>query len=674
MSTTRPADDSTRTDDTTEEVESDDAGVGAGDEGGGEADGARAEAPSRADHRQPDADDEGLWSGTPPSRIEDYAVIADLQTAALVSRDGSMDWLCLPRFDSSAAFAALLGGPKAGRWRIAPLSGGACTRRAYRDDTMVLETTWETDDGVVRVIDLMPVRRTQPDVIRIVEGVRGEVRMGVELVARFDYGRVVPWVRSTDRRWVAVAGPDALWLDSPVRLRGRNMRSLAEFPVRAGERVPFVLTWTPSFADEPPRQDPERVLEDTERHWHDWIAGCSYDGRYADAVRRSLLVLKALTYAPSGGIAAAATTSLPEQVGGPRNWDYRYCWLRDAAFTLQALAGGGFTAEAKAWRDWLLRAVAGDPRDLQIMYSLTGRRRLPETTLDWLDGYEGSQPVRVGNEAAGQFQLDVYGELLDGLHSARGAGLAADDDAWTLQTLLTEHLEGVWQQPDSSLWEVRGPRQHFVHSKVMAWVGLDRMISTAEQSGLPAPLERWRAARDAVHAEVCRRGFDEQRGTFTQYYGSRGLDAALLLIPRVGFLPPDDPRVRGTVAAVQRELCEDGFVLRYRTDADPTTEHGTVDGLPGSEGAFLACSFWLADALALTGEVEGARAIFERLLDLRNDVGLLSEEWDPHARRQLGNTPQAFSHVGLVNTALALERGAQHVSTRHGHDRASRRG
>ncbi|HYN30174.1 MAG TPA: glycoside hydrolase family 15 protein [Dermatophilaceae bacterium] len=606
---------------------------------------------------------EGLWTGAPPSRIEDYAVVADLQTAALISRDGSLDWMCLPRFDSSASFAALLGGPEAGRWRIAPLAGGVCTHRAYRGDTMVLETTWETDEGTVKVVDFMPIRQTEPDIVRVVEGVSGRVRMGVELVARFDYGRIVPWVRHAGERWVAVAGPDSLWLDTPVRLRGENMRSMAQFTVDAGDRVPFVLTWVPSYQDEPPRYDPDRALQETEQFWTQWISRCTYDGRYSQAVRRSLLVLKALTYAPSGGITAAATTSLPEQIGGPRNWDYRYCWLRDAAFTLQALTGGGYTAEAKAWRDWLLRAVAGDPKDLQVMYSLTGRRRLPETELGWLDGYEGSRPVRVGNEAAGQFQLDVYGEILDGLHSARQAGLAADEDAWTLQTLLTDYLESVWRQPDSSLWEVRGPRQHFLHSKVMAWVGLDRMIRTAERSGLRAQLQRWRASRDAIHEEVCARGYDAARGTFTQYYGSKGLDAALLLIPRVGFLPPEDPRVRGTIDAVQRELCQDGFVLRYRTDADPTTEHRTVDGLPGAEGAFLACSFWLADALALTGRHDEARTHFERLLDVRNDVGLLSEEWDPHAQRHLGNTPQAFSHVGLVNTALALDRDTQHDLT-----------
>jgi len=446
-----------------------------------------------------------------------------------------------------------------------------------------------------------------------------------------------------------------MWLDTPVDLVGQDQRTTARFTVTAGQRVPFVLTWSPSYGPAPDPVDPERALDDTLRFWSDWMRDCTYRGRYGDAVRRSLVTLKALTYAPTGGIAAALTTSLPEQIGGTRNWDYRYCWLRDAALTLQALVGGGFVREAGAWRDWLLRAVAGDPADLQIMYSLTGRRRLPEYELPWLDGYEGSRPVRIGNAAAQQFQLDVYGEVLDGLHTARSAGLAPDEDAWDLQSVLTEHLENVWRLPDSSLWEVRGPERHFVHSKVMAWVGFDRMVRTAERSGLPAPLHRWRALRDEIHAEVCARGFDAERGTFTQFYGSRGLDAALLLLPRLGFLPPGDRRVGGTVAAVARELVQDGFVLRYRVDADPSGPSGTVDGLPGEEAAFLACSFWLADALAVTGEVHDARELFDRLLSLRNDVGLLAEEWDPVAERQLGNTPQAFSHIGLVNTALALD-------------------
>ena len=595
--------------------------------------------------------DEGLWESTPPSRIEDYAIIADLQTAGLVSTDGSLDWLCLPRFDSSAAFAALLGGPEAGRWRIAPREGGTVTRRGYRDGTLILESVWETAGGTVRVVDFMPRRQTEPDVVRIVEGVSGRVTMGVELVVRFDYGRVVPWVRHQGGRWVGVAGPDALWLDTPVTLHGRNLRSMGEFEVAAGERVPFVLTWVPSYQDEPPRYDAHGALEETARYWREWIGHCTYEGPYADAVRRSLLTLKALTFAPSGGIAAAATTSLPEQIGGPRNWDYRYCWLRDAAFTLQALAGAGYTAEARSWRDWLLRTVAGDPHDLQIMYSLTGRRRLTELELDWLPGYEDSRPVRIGNEAADQFQLDVYGEVLDSLHTAREAGLANDRDAWTLQCVLAEHLESVWEQPDSSLWEVRGPRQHFVHSKVMAWVGFDRMIRTAERSGLPAPLDRWRAAREAVHREVCEKGFDPTRGTFTQYYGSAGLDAALLLIPRVGFLPPDDERVVGTVEAIQRELLVDGFLLRYDTS-------DVADGLPPGEGAFLPCSFWLADCLALIGRHDEAGALFDRHAGLANDVGLLAEEYDPRSRRHVGNFPQAFTHVGLVNTAMNLDRAS----------------
>ncbi len=588
-------------------------------------------------------------------RIEDYALLGDLQTGALVGVDGSVDWLCLPRFDSPSCFAALLGGPSAGRWLLAPAEGGRCTRRAYRGDSLVLESEWETASGAVRIIDFLPPRGTEPDLVRIVEGVRGRVDLHCDLVVRFDYGHVVPWVRRTEGRWGAVAGPDAMWLDTPVDLTGEDRRTTASFPVTAGERVPFVLTWSPSYRPAPAPVDPERALADTLRFWSDWMRDCTYRGRYGEAVRRSLVTLKALTYAPTGGIAAALTTSLPEQIGGTRNWDYRYCWLRDAALTLQSLVGGGFVREAAAWRDWLLRAVAGDPADLQIMYSLTGRRRLPEYELPWLEGYEGSRPVRIGNAAAQQFQLDVYGEVLDGLHTARGAGLAADDDAWDLQRVLTEHLENVWRLPDSSLWEVRGPERHFVHSKVMAWVGFDRMVRTAERSGLPAPLERWRAARDEIHAEVCARGFDADRGTFTQFYGSRGLDAALLLLPRLGFLPPGDPRVAGTVAAVRRELVEGGFVLRYRVDADPISASGTVDGLPGEEAAFLACSFWLADALALTGRGDEARELFDRLLALRNDVGLLSEEWDPVAGRQLGNTPQAFSHIGLVNTALALD-------------------
>ena len=592
-------------------------------------------------------------------RIEDYALVGDLQTGALVGRDGSVDWLCLPRFDSPSCFSALLDTPEAGRWLLAPVDGGPATRRSYVGDALVLEQVWETASGAVRVLDCMPPRGAAPDLVRVVEGLSGTVEMALDLVVRFEYGRVVPWVRRREGRWTAVAGPDSLWLDTPVPLRGEDHRTTGRFSVAAGERVPFVLTWSPSFQPPPTPVDAEHALAETLGFWDAWVADCSAGGRYADAVRRSLVVLKALTYAPSGGIAAALTTSLPETIGGTRNWDYRYCWLRDASFTISALAGGGYLEEAQAWRDWLLRAVAGDPDRLQVLYTLTGRRRATEGELPHLRGYEGSGPVRIGNAAADQFQLDVWGEVLDALAVARDAGLGGDEDAWSLQCLLTTQLERLWPEPDSSLWEVRGPRRHFVHSKVMAWVGFDRMIRTAERAGLPAPLDRWRAARDAVHAEVCERGYDPERRTFTQFYGSHGLDAALLLIPRLGFLPPDDPRVLGTVEAVQRELVEDGFVLRYRVDADPHGEHGTVDGLPGEEGAFLACSFWLADALALVGRRHEATELFERLLGLRNDVGLLSEEWDPRQRRQLGNTPQAFSHLALINTALELGRDTE---------------
>lgn len=590
------------------------------------------------------------------SRIEDYAVVGDLQTAALIARDGSIDWLCMPDFDSPACFAALLDSRHAGRWQLAPTSGGTCSRRRYLGDSLVLESVWESEQGAVRVVDFMPPRGSAPDIVRIVECIEGQVEMHIDLLVRFDYGHVAPWVRTLNGRWMAVAGGDSVWVDTPVTLRGNDedRSTMALFTVSKGERVPFVFTWSASHLPPPKPVDPERALSETLDYWSGWISRCTYNGRYGEAVRRSLITLKGLTYAPTGGVVAAATTSLPEEIGGVRNWDYRYCWLRDAAFTLQALSGSGFVEEATAWRQWLLRAVAGDPSAMQIMYSLDGSRRLPEYELPWLAGYENSPPVRVGNAAVAQFQLDVYGEVLDALHAAREAGLNKDEDAWRLQVAILEFLAEAWRGPDSGLWEVRGPERHFVHSKVMAWVGFDRMIRTAERSGLGAPLERWRAERDAIHAQVCAHGWDETRGSFTQFYGSRGLDAALLLIPRLGFLPPDDPRVRSTVRAVQRELCEDGFVLRYRPEADPTGDHGTVDGLPGREGAFLACSFWLADALALMGEREEAVALFERLLALCNDVGVLSEMWDPGLGRLLGNTPQAFSHVELVNTALAL--------------------
>ncbi|MCO1660903.1 glycoside hydrolase family 15 protein [Pseudonocardia humida] len=584
-----------------------------------------------------------------PGRIEDYALLGDLQTAALVGRDGSVDWLCVPRFDSAACFAALLDDDSAGHWRIAPAAGGPATRRSYRGDTLVLDSEWDTPEGTVRITDCMPPRGEAADVVRVVHGVSGAVPMRMELRLRFDYGHVVPWVRRDGPDLSAVAGPDAVWLRTPVELHGQDRTTTAEFTVRAGESVPFVLTHAPSHHPRPTPVEPVAAIVRTEAFWADWMARCTYRGEHGAAVRRSLLTLKALTYAPTGGIVAAATTSLPEQLGGPRNWDYRYCWLRDATLTLQSLLATGYTAEATAWRDWLLRAVAGDPADLQIMYGLHGGRRLPEFEVDWLAGYEGASPVRVGNAAAGQFQLDVWGEVLDGLHHARAAGVQRLDEAWDLQRALLEFLEGSWREPDESLWEMRGGRRHFVHSKVLAWAGLDRGVRAVEEFGLPGPAARWKALRAEIAAEVLDRGFDAGRGTFTQFYGSRGLDAALLLIPHVGFLPWDDPRVVGTVDAVARELDEDGLLLRYRPETDG------VDGLPGGEGAFLACSFWLVDALTGTGRVAAARRLFERLLDLRSDLGLLAEEYDTRARRQVGNTPQAFSHVGLVNSALRLD-------------------
>ncbi|MDX2850242.1 glycoside hydrolase family 15 protein [Streptomyces sp. PA03-3a] len=586
--------------------------------------------------------------------IEDYAIIGDLQTVALVSRSGSIDWLCLPRFDSSACFAALLGDEDNGNWRIAPAAarhGEPCTHRSYRDGTLVLESVWETRDGTAKVIDFMPQRDRAPDVMRIVEGVRGRVAMASELRLRFDYGRVVPWMRRTDGHRVAIAGPDSVWLRSlpQVPMYGKGFATHADFAVAEGERIAFVLTWHPSHESRPRLIDPFRALEQSCADWESWSAKCRYAGPWRDAVLRSLITLKALTYAPSGGIVAAATSSLPEEIRGVRNWDYRFCWLRDATLTLNVLVETGYLKEAYHWRDWLLRAVAGDPADLQIMYGLAGERRLPEEELDWLAGYEASLPVRTGNAAAKQLQLDVYGEVLDSLFLARSFGLRDEPHAWAVQRTLMDFLESKWREPDEGLWEVRGDRQHFVHSKVMAWAAADRAVRTLE--GLPhlsGDADSWRAMRSEVHREVCRKGFDRERNTFTQYYGSKELDAATLLIPQVGFLPVTDSRVVGTVDAVRRELDHGGFVRRY------TLEDSSVDGLPGGEGAFLACSFWLADALHRIGRTDEARALFERLLGLRNDVGLLAEEWDPVERRQLGNFPQAFSHIGLVNTALTL--------------------
>ena len=587
------------------------------------------------------------------SRIEDYALIGDLQTAALVGRDGSIDWLCLPHFDSAACFAALLGDQGNGRWQLAPSGAATATHRSYRSGTLILDTLWEGAEGSVRVIDFMPIRGTAPDVVRIVEGVTGRVEMRCDLTLRLDYGHILPWVRHTDGQLAAVAGPDALWLRTPVPLHGHDDASTATFTVSAGDRVPFVLTWQPSHLSAPEPVDPEQALQQASGFWTGWSSKAQLPGRWSEPVLRSLITLKALSFAPTGGIVAAATTSLPEQLGGARNWDYRYCWLRDAGFTLQTLLDAGYSAEARSWREWLERAVAGDPADLQILYSIEGRRRLPEWEVPWLAGYEGAHPVRVGNAAADQFQLDIYGDVLDTLSRARDAGLPGKDDSWDLQRGVLDFLERHWSDPDNGLWEIRGAPRQFVHSKVMAWVAFDRAIDAVEQHGLDGPVDRWRQLRQQIHDEVCVRGFDRARNTFTQFYGSHGLDAALLLLPQVGFLPASDPRIRGTVRAIGDELLSDGYLLRYDPEAD-SGDGGSVDGLTGSEGAFLACSFWYADALALTGQQQAAEELFERLLALCNDVGLLSEEYDPTARRLIGNVPQAYSHVFLARTARQL--------------------
>jgi GH15 family glucan-1,4-alpha-glucosidase len=583
-------------------------------------------------------------------RIEDYAVIADTQTAALVGRDGSIDWLCLPRFDSGACFAALLGNSGNGHWRIAPAGGIRRVRRRYQGDSLVLETTFETEDGTVRVVDFMVPRLADPDLVRVVEGVRGRVPMRMELRIRFDYGRLTPWVRRVGKALLAISGPEALVLRTPVSHHGQDRTTVADFSVAEGDRLPFTLTWNQSDRPLPDEHDPFQALADTRAYWAQWAGQCTYKGEWREAVMRSLLTLKALTYQPSGGIVAAATTSLPEDIGGVRNWDYRYCWLRDATMTLTSLMAAGYEDEARAWREWLLRAMAGDPPALQIMYGPAGEARLPELELEWLDGYEGSRPVRTGNAAITQLQLDVYGEVMDALHKARQLGIEAHPSTWALQRALLEFLEGNWRRPDEGIWEVRGPRRHFTHSKVLAWVAMDRAVKAVTDHGHHGPVERWRGVRDEIHREVCANAWDPERKTFTQYYGSQELDASLLLMPLVGFLAPNDPRVLGTVEAIERELLADGFVLRY-----PTGPKGqAVDGLPGREGAFLACTFWLADNYALIGRRSDARRLFQRLLGLRNDVGLLAEEYDPASRRQLGNFPQAFSHVPLINTAMHL--------------------
>jgi GH15 family glucan-1,4-alpha-glucosidase len=584
-----------------------------------------------------------------PLPIEQYAMIGDGHTAALVGRDGSIDWLCLPRFDSGACFAALLGGPEHGRWSIAPCDQVTAVQRRYREGTLILETDFETASGAVRVIDCMPLSNERWDVLRIVVGLRGSVRMGMELVIRFDYGSIVPWVSQRDGTLLATAGPDTLELHTPVRTRGEQMITRAEFEIGADERVPFVLTYRPSHTPAQSAIDAEQALARTERDGLAWSRRCRFEGRWQAPVLRSLLTLKALIYQPTGGIVAAPTTSLPEQPGGVRNWDYRYCWLRDATFTLNALLLAGYSEEALAWCDWLLRAVAGSPADTQILYSVTGERRLAETDLGWLPGYLQAAPVRIGNAAAEQFQLDVYGEVMDTLHLARAAGQVLPPHAWRIQCALLEFLDTHWHLPDEGIWEVRGPRRQFTHSKVMAWVAFDRGVKAVERYGLEGPVDAWRRTRDHIHAQVCDAGFDAERNSFVQHYGSKVLDASLLLIPLVGFLPPEDPRVRATVAAVERELMVDGLVLRYPVDVATA-----VDGLPPGEGVFLPCSFWLADCLAVTGRRVEAETLFERLLALRNDVGLLSEEFDPRTGRMQGNFPQALSHMALVNTARLL--------------------
>ena len=584
-----------------------------------------------------------------PLDIADYAMIGDCKTAALVGRNGSVDWLCWPRFDANACFAALLGTSEHGRWQICPADPAPRISRAYRDGSMVLETVFDTTDGRVALIDFMPIGRADSSVIRLVQGQRGKVAMRLHFALRFDYGTTVPWVTQLEDRsgLSAIAGPSRVVLRSPVALRGKNFATVAEFDVAEGQCVPFVMTHGPSHLRPADAIDWRAALRETESFWHGWSARCSYTGRRKEAVQRSLLTLKALTYAETGGIVAAPTTSLPEQLGGERNWDYRYCWLRDATLTLMALMSAGYREEAQAWRAWLQRSVAGSPNQLQIMYGLSGERQLTEWEVPWLPGYQGAAPVRIGNAASNQLQLDVYGELMDAICQARSGALAPVESAWAQQQTLIEHLEQIWEQPDDGIWEVRGGRRHFTFSKIMAWVALDRTVRDAERFKLHAPLDRWRRVRDHMHATICESGFDTSRNSFMQSFGSSELDASLLLMPVVGFLPPDDPRVRGTVAAIEQELMVDGLVLRYRTKAG-------VDGLPPGEGVFLPCSFWLADNYTLQNRDAEASELFERLLSLRNDVGLLAEEYDPQAQRLVGNFPQAFSHLALIGTALNL--------------------
>jgi GH15 family glucan-1,4-alpha-glucosidase len=593
-------------------------------------------------------------------RIEDYALIGDCETAALVGRDGSIDWLCLPRFDSGACFAALLGGPEHGRWLLAPAEAVKRVERSYRDATLVLDTTFHTEGGAVRVTDCMPIRERAPRLVRIVRGVHGRVRMSTELIVRFDYGSVVPWVRKGNAGLVAIAGPDSLRIQSDVELRGENLTTVGAFDVVEGQTISFALSWHPSYVKEVRPFDPVAVVDGAERGWRRWSEHCTYDGEWRAAVLRSLITLKALTHNATGGIIAAPTTSLPEAIGGVRNWDYRYAWIRDATFTLLAFVQSGFFEEAQAWREWLLRAVAGDPSKLQILYGVDGERRIEEGDIPWLPGYEGSLPVRVGNAAFEQRQLDVYGEIMDALFQCRRHHVESNPTDLGLSRALLEFLETTWNQPDYGIWEVRGPQRQFTHSKVMAWVAFDRAVRGLDGLASEDHLERWRKLRGSIHDEVCRSGFDNELGSFVQYYGSKRLDASLLMIPLVGFLPASDARMRGTVRAVEERLLDRGLVRRYENDP-------AIDGLPAGEGAFLPCSFWLADNLALLGRLGEARRLFERLVDLRNDLGLLSEEYDAVTGRLVGNFPQAFSHVALVNSAHILS-VAESKPTRHPRD------
>jgi GH15 family glucan-1,4-alpha-glucosidase len=584
------------------------------------------------------------------TRIEDYAFLSDTQTGALVSRDGCVDWLCFPRFDSPACFASLLGDKKNGHWRFFPEENVEQTRRRYRGETLILETEIETKSGTVRLIDFMPPRGENPDIIRIIEGLRGEVRMQMELIVRFDYGQIVPWVRKHHGGLEAIAGPDGLILRTPIETYGKDLTTVAEFTVAKGDRVPFVLTWFLSHRDPPRKISAEHALRDTEEYWRKWSNQCAIKGEWRDAIVRSLITLKGLTYEPTGGLVAALTTSLPEEIGGVRNWDYRYCWLRDAAFTLLTLVGAGYLEEAKSWREWLLRAIAGSPAQMQAIYGVRGERRLDEYEIPWLSGYENSKPVRIGNAASNQFQLDVYGEILAAMWLADRSGIKLEEPDWALMVQLMKFLESNWQNPDEGMWEVRGGRKQFTHSKMMAWVAFDRAVKLVEECGCAADehLERWQQIRDQIHAEVCERGYNAGKKAFTQYFGADAMDASLLMMPLVGFLPITDERVRTTIEAIERELMQDGLVLRYRPQEEK------IDGLPGREGVFLPCSFWLADCLHLLGRKKEARELFKRLLALRNDLGLLSEEYGPRAKRQLGNFPQAFSHLALVTAARIL--------------------